>query len=120
MIGALASPLLRWAAVAVVMAGLGVWLRFEQQARAAAVVARATAESHARAVEAGALALSRAVAEERARADRAEQIRRTVRAAPDSRACADSLPVRAALDGLRRGPGAAGPAAGAADLPRRP
>jgi hypothetical protein len=117
-IAALTSPLLRWAAVAVLAGGLFGWARIER-------AGRQHQAARADAAEAALAGRDRAIAALEARAgDLAQQaaqrttIARTIHAAPRTNACADSPAVRSLLDGLRQ-PAAGDGARQPADLPGR-
>ena len=84
----------------------------EREQRIAAVERAAQAEATTASLRVGLESLREEIqaAEQRRRAN--ERIRRDVASAPDTRACADSPAVRAALRGLYAPSGAAGGAAG--------
>jgi hypothetical protein len=115
-IAALASPLARWAAVAAVLVALAGWAWLERSGREAAQARADAAEAAVRGRDKAIAALELQAAEAAARATRFASIRRTVDAAPASRACADSPALRAALGGLRARPAAGGGAAEPAGL----
>jgi hypothetical protein len=115
MIAALAfirSPLGRFAVLASVVAVLIGWASLERMGRQAESARAAVAEAEVAARDQAIAALEQAAAESAARRAKMEPIRRAVANAPASNSCANSGPVRAALDGLRaaQGGGARQPA----------
>jgi hypothetical protein len=115
MIAALAfirSPLGRFAVLAGVLALLIGWASLERMGRHAESARAEAAEAEVAARDQAIAALEQAAAESAARRAKMEPIRRAVTNAPASNSCADSGPVRAALDGLRatQGGGARQPA----------
>jgi hypothetical protein len=111
MIGLLASPLARYAAVACAFAIVAGWAWAERAGRMSAVERAMVAEAAATARDRAIAALEAEAEAARARAARFSNIRDRINAAPTSTACAASEPVRAALDGLRASaPGRAGAA----------
>ena len=108
----LRSPLGRLAILAGVVALLIGWASLERMGRQAANVRAAAAEAEVAARDQAIAALEQAAAESAARRAKMEPIRRAVNSAPASNSCADSGPMRAALDGLRaaQGGGARQPA----------
>ena len=108
----LGSRLGRMAVLAGVVALLIGWAGLERMGRQAANARADAAEAEVEARDHAIAALERAAAESAARRAKMEPIRRAVNSAPASNSCADSGPVRAALDGLRaaQGGGARQPA----------
>ena len=112
MIAALASPVARWLAGALVVAALGaavLWFRSEaHDARAAAAVYREAAEESARTLKAKAAddALAARLvgdyAAEIARLQEEARVERTsIATAPVTRSCSDSPAIGRLLDGLQ-------------------
>jgi hypothetical protein len=99
------SPLGRLAVLAGVVALLIGWASLERMGRHAASARAAAAEAEVAARDQAIAALEQAAAESAARRARMEPIRRAVNSAQASNSCADSGPVRAALDGLRAAQG---------------
>ena len=108
----LGSRLGRMAVLAGVVALLIGWAGLERMGRQAANARADAAEAEVEARDHAIAALEQAAAESAARRAKMEPIRRAVNSAPASNSCADSGPVRAALDGLRaaQGGGARQPA----------
>jgi hypothetical protein len=106
------SPLGRFAVLAGVVLLLIGWASLERMGRHAASARAAVAEAEVVARDQAIAALEQAAAESAARRAKMEPIRRAVANAPASNSCANSGPVRAALDGLRaaQGGGARQPA----------
>jgi hypothetical protein len=106
------SPLGRFAVLAGVLALLIGWAGLERMGRQAANARADAAAAEVAARDQAIAALERAAAESAARRAKMEPIRRAVANAPASNSCANSGPVRAALDGLRaaQGGGARQPA----------
>lgn len=119
MIAFFASPLGRAAVALLVFGALVGWAKAEQSWRHAAELRAAQAEAAVAGRDLAIAVLERVGAAAEARAASFNAIRRTVDAAPTSRACADSPAVRAALAGLRDRPGAAGGAGQPAGVPSR-
>jgi FAD/FMN-containing dehydrogenase len=116
----IASPLARrlamFAAIALVLLGLGSWLRLEMAWRHAAEERAEAAEAAVAARDRSIAALEEAMAEAERRRSRLEPIRRAVNAAPITNACVASPAIRAVIDGLRAAPNAG--AGNSAAMPR--
>ena len=99
------SPFGRFAVLASVVAVLIGWASLERMGRHAASARAAVAEAEVAARDQAIAALEQAAAESAARRAKMEPIRRAMANAPASNSCANSGPVRAALDGLRAAQG---------------
>jgi hypothetical protein len=114
------SPLGRCAVLASVLALLIGWASLERMGRQAANARADAAEAEVAARDSAIAALEQAAAESAARHAKMEPIRRAVANAPASNACADSAPVRAALDGLRAAQGGGARQPASVPAPARP